>query len=304
MVKNLKINLCHGPVKGVFTPGSTVAGILTVVVEEPKNYKRIVVRIKGSGHTSMWERSGEYSYEVHSDEDYVNLYQVVWKSEDSPDGVLPAGTHVYPFQIELPHQCPSTFDPSAYGYISYEIKGLVETGQLKLSHTVTRSIRVVEVVSVGPPDCEHYPFRIEKQKRVGCGLCLSGDISCSIKLPKTRFTVGEDIPVIWYVENGSGRRVSLRCSLVEEITFYTTNKFKSTTNTIVSQRGVSIPRHSVRENATVSVLIPPCRPAMTHSTLIKSKFRLVAAVVIPGATNLVTRIPVTIGNDSLFQQQP
>ncbi len=49
----------------------------------------------------------------------------------------------------------------------------------------------------------------------------------------TGFQVGDVIPVIYHVENGSGRHVALRCELVERINFIASNsRIRSVNNSV------------------------------------------------------------------------
>ena len=301
MVKNLSITLAPGPVEGVYTAGSPLSGSLTVEVDTPKHYEKITVHLLGQGYV-YWSSGKHTDTEKKActgSEDYVDLQQVVWKKEQSPDGTLPAGRHTFPFQFGLPLCCPSSYH-SFIGNIYYNITGVISTGPHKPNHKVKVPLDIVEVVSTDE-DSKHH-FRVETRKRVGVGPFKSGDITYTVELPSTSFTVGEDIPVSWYVENGSGRQVSLRCSLVEKIRYYVEEDCRDAMNTLVSQTGITIPPHTASED-TVNVPIPPCRPAMTRSNIIKSDFKLVATVVVPWATDSHIEIPVKIGNESFLRRE-
>ena len=298
MVKELIITLNPGPQEGHYSPGSTITGSLTIEVDKPKNYKALEVYLQGKGKVSWTEGSGQYSVTYSQSEVYVNQKLTLWSSEDSHDETFPVGSYTYQFQFVLPDTCPSSYR-SCIGKISYKIKGLISTGQFKLDHKVKHPITVSELISVAPSD----GARFEKTKTVGCGLCVSGHVTYNAQLSSTSFTVGEEIPVSWYVENGSGRQVTLRCSLQEKITYFAKGKHRGETSILSSQSDAAIPPHSVRD-ATVRVSVPPCRPAITHSSIIKSEFRLVATVVIPGAISSSNVVPVTIGNMSTSQQEP
>ena len=130
---------------------------------------------------------------------------------------------------------------------------------------------------------------------------MSGDINYSAQLPSTNFTAGGEIPVSWHVENGSGKRATLSCSLQEKIMYLAAGRIRRDVKTLASRSDITVPPHSVSGDITMLVPIPPCRPAMTRSNVIKSKFLLVATVVIPWAINSHIEIPVKIGNQSFNQ---
>ena len=298
MVKKLSITLNPGPLGVHYNPGSTITGSLTIEVDKPKKYKALEVYLLGKGKVQWTEGSGEHNETYSASEVYANQMLTLWRSEDSPDETFPVGRHTYQFQFVLPDTCPSSYS-SSIGNISYEIEGLISTGLFKFDHNVKHPFTVSEFISVAPSA----GVRFEKRKTVGCGFCMSGEITYNAQLPSTSFTIGEEIPVSWYVENGSGRRVTLQCSLREKITYFARGKSRRKTNILSSQSDVAIPPHSVRD-ATVCVTIPPCRPAVTHSSIIKSEFLLVATVAIPWAINSNNVVPVIIGNTSISQPEP
>ena len=300
MVKELSITLDPTPEGGSYSPGSAIRGSLTIEVDKPKRYKFIEVNLLGKGKV-RWSEGGagntgrnfsDQQNRTHysASEEYVNQKITLWMCDDPPNDTLSVGRHTYRFRFVLPDNCPSSYS-SIIGNISYKIKGLISTGHFKLDHKVKHPITVRELITAAPSA----GVRLEKRKTVGCGLCMSGDITYNAQLPSTSFTIGEEIPVSWNVENGSGRRVTLRCSLREKITYFAGGSSRSNTKLVSCPSNVAIPPRSVRD-ATVSVPIPSCRPAITHSNIIRSEFLLFAAVAIPWACNSNNTIPVTIGN--------
>ena len=293
MVKELSITLNPGPLGVQYSPGSTITGSLTIEVDKPKNYKSLDVCLLGKGKVEWSEGGGDSRITYSSSEVYVNKKLTLWRSEDSPEGTFPVGRYTYQFQFVLPTTCPSSYS-SGIGSISYEIGGSI-FARNKVKHPFT----VIELVSVAPSAGVH------KRKRaiVGCELCVSGGLAYDTQLPRTSFTAGEEIPVSWNVENGSGRRVTLQCSLQEEITYFARGERRSSVNTLSFQKSdLAIPPHSMRET-TISVPIPPCRPAMTRSNIIRSEFLLVAIVGIPWDSDSHIEIPVKIGNQTILQQE-
>ena len=294
MVKELSITLNPGPLGGNYSPGSTITGSLTIEVDKPKRYKALEVYLLGKGLVEWTERIGSnHPITYSAGEVYMNEKLTLWRSEDSPNGTIPVGRHTYPFQFRLPATCPSSFS-SGIGNISYEIEGSISSGRryFKFDHKVKYPFTVRELVSVAPSA----GVRFEKRKtvQVGCGLCVSGEVTYNAQLPSTSYTVGEEIPVSWYVENGSGRQVTLQCSLQEKIAYFAEGLERASVQCVSSQSDLAIPPHSMRDT-TICVPVPPCRPAMTRTNFIKSEFLLVATVVLPCARDY-NKIPVMIGN--------
>ena len=298
MVKRFSVTLDPGPIKGVYTTWSTVLGSLTVEVDKPKYYEKITVHLSGQGRV-YWSSAGRNSIEKKESEDYINLQQVVWKKEHSHNGTLQAGTHIFPFQFGIPFCCPSSYH-SRVASISYNIIGVIAKRQDKSGHTVKHPFEVIEVVSTDPSSS--HATRVEKRKTVGFEPLKSGVINYSVQLASTSYTVGEEIPVSWYVENGSGRQVSLRCSLIEKTKYFVQGECHICTSTIISQTGTTISPHTASED-NINVPVPLCRPAMTRSKIISSEFLLAATVVIPCASDSHIEIPVKVGNQSFLQKE-
>ena len=298
MVKELSITLNPGPVGGHYSPGSTITGSLIIKVDKPKKYKALEVCLLGTGKVRWTDGSGYDEITYSASEVYVNQKLTLWRSEDSPNGTFPVGRHTYQFQFVLPTTCPSSY-VSRIGNISYEIEGLISTGLFKFDHKVKHPFTVSEVVSVAPSA----GVRFESHKKVGCGPCVFGEITYNLQLPSTSFIIGEEIPVSWYMENGSGRQVTLQCSLREEIKYFAQGKCRGNITILSAQSDLAIPPRSVRDT-TIRVPIPPCSPAVTHSNIIRRVFLLVATVVIPWANDSINAIPVTIGNTRILQREP
>ena len=298
---------------GLYSPGSTLTGSLTIEVEGPREFKTIRVYVIGQGHVQWLERrsttdiNGQSQSEVRqykSDEVYVSLQQMLWKCEDSPDGVLPLGIHTYGFQIPLPVTCPGSFTGSETGSITYQIDGIVATGVPNLEYRVSQSFSVVEVVTFAPGLGEQ-PVHIENRRKVRSGLFKSGNVVYRAELPKTRFNVGEEIPLSWCVENGSDKPVTPLFSLVENITYIAQGSTRSGQNSITSLGSTAISPRKSSGDVSIRIPIPAHRPAMTRSNIIRSSVSLVMTLLIPGAfaSNIVTPVPLYISNISIPQQQ-
>ena len=300
MVKELSITLNPIPVGGRYIAGSTITGSLTIEVDKPKQYKTIEICLLGKSKVKWSEGSAETRTINSASEVYVNEKLTLWRSEDSPNGTFPVGRHTYPFEFVLPATCPSSYS-SVIGNISYEIEGSIYSGLFRCDHKVKQPITVSEVVSVAPSA----GVRFERRKTVGCELCVSGAVTFNAQLPTTSFTIGEEIPVSCYVENGSGRQVHLRCSLLEKITYFARGSSHNVTYAITKQSNVAIPPHS-ETDSTDNIPIPLCRPAITHCNIIKSEFIVTVVVTTPWsitATSPCIDIPVKIGNQSSIQQE-
>ena len=79
MVKELSITLNPRPIGEQYSPGSTLTGSLTVEVDEPKDYKALVVNLIGECKVEWSEGSKENRVIYSASEAYVSEQLVLWK---------------------------------------------------------------------------------------------------------------------------------------------------------------------------------------------------------------------------------
>ena len=305
----VSFTLDHGPLGGNYSPGSALTGSVTVEVDSPKEFKAVLVYVRGEGHVEWTERrhnssdDSDYTVVFKSDEVYVSLQQTLWKCEDSPDGVFPVGRHTYPFHIVLPVTCPSSFT-SETGSIFYQIDGRVATGVPNLVYRASQFFSVLELVTF-PPGVGEQPVHVEIRKKVRSGLFKSGEVVFKADLPKTRICAGEQISMSYCIENGSSKDITPSFSVVEDISYFAEGSTKLNSTVFAVQGSTAIPPHSAREGASFSISLPPCRPAMTRSNIIKSSISLVTTLIIPGAftSNMVVPVVLYISNVKGLPQQ-
>ena len=135
-------------------------------------------------------------------------------------------------------------------------------------------------------------------KKVKTGLFRSGDVLFKVDSPKTKYCIDEEIPVSWYVENGSNKHVTPTFSIVEIVTVFAQRSANRIQNQIAFHNCTAIPSHSARKDDSVRVPIPLCHPTMTRSNIIKSSYNLVMTLMIPGvfSSNISTSQPLYINN--------
>ena len=293
MVKQFLITLTEEGAH--YAPGSTVSGSVIVEVEEPKKYDQIRVSVSGEGSVSWSRGTGEDSVLHSSRETYLSLESILWASSHTEDGSLPRGKHSFPFQFTLPASCPSSFKClSKGGQISYQVEAVIHTGQLRLDHRLSRELTVIEQVHVDTSQSQ--PVRKEHREKISYLCCSYGDITITAEVSRSRFMVGQEMDVQVYVENGSGRQVTPRCELVENVLFYAENASNWTVIPILQHTGGAVAPHSTSGALSVRFLIPPdTRPALATPN-IKSSHAVKVTLEMSFSFNPVLIIPVIISN--------
>ena len=283
MVKAFTIELSQSS----FVAGSTVCGLLVVNANEPRNYKKIAVYLKGHGKVSWSETTMEETYTLQE--------SVVWENSHSSDGVLPTGRHTFPFQFTIPTNCPSSFRDSI-GKIEYSIAGKISSkSSFQKDHVIRYLINVSGFVNTRCGIAQE-PVLHAKEKRLGMSCSPQGRINYFVSLPRTLFCVGEDIQTEIRVENESGRRVRIKVSLIERINYIISHKQKHSKHVIMVQKSTSLQPHRTSYWDSENFLVPAIRPAIVGSNIIKSEYFLHIVVKIPWSFNSSMTIPVVIGN--------
>ena len=224
-----------------FYPGSVVTGSFLVSVNKPKSYKHISIQFLGRAYVH-WTKS-EVCYS--STQVYVDITQTLWTADQSPDGRLSPGQHVFWFRFDIPTNAPSSFEGTV-GSIRYELLGRIGTGLLKSDRRISVRVPVQQVVRISDPRLLQ-PVRQEVHKTVGRLFRAAAPVVLTATLPKTGFCVGETLPVHVYIENGSSCRISLTASLRQSVVYTAEGRRQNSKRTLLCIRSDDIAPHATRE---------------------------------------------------------
>ena len=285
-----------------FYSGSNLSGTLHITIDEPKNYKYVTVQFVGRADVHWTEsHSTESTRHYNSTEVNVDLTQTLWSPAQSPDGRLPSGQRAFPFRFTIPRTAPSSFRGSV-GLIEYTSLGRIGTGLFKFDHRIVAKIPVQQLVAVTDPHLQQ-PVRQELRKTLCCLCCASGPIVLTIALPKIGYCIRETFPLHVSIENGSSRRVYVNATISQKILYTAQGRHRHENNCLIRVTSDEIRPHITRDwDPTIE--IPATEIIHENSCfIIKIRYFIVIAVNIPGALNLSTQIPLTLGNIHP-QQQP
>ena len=293
MVKDFRIIL-NQPPQQVFFPGSEVSGALLFVLHEAKSYNCIEIALHGDAHVHWTETQGtgddsrEESYTAR--EKYVKLEALLWSKQQVPDGKLQPGEYNYPFQFILPAHLPPSFKGSV-GSIKYYVEGKIRTGVFKFDRKTQVEIPVVEIVDINFPQLQ-VPLRQQVEKKV----LFSGQVAMIVDLLRTGYCVGDSIPLTVTVDNGTGREVKVRVEVHQTVIYHAQGRRNYGGRGRVANAVSEPMKPKNTSTCHPSITIPPIEPTMTSCGIITIAYSLVVTTVIPRAINLVTKLPITIGN--------
>jgi hypothetical protein len=279
-----------------------VSGLLHFTLKESKSYKYIEIRFHGGAlvqwteeHTSgTGENQTTHTVTYQSEETYIHEARILWSSDQTPYGKIGPGTFDLPFEFVIPPNCLGSFKGSV-GSISYTLHGLIKTGLLHRDHTTQVPIQVNKIVDINVPRLL-IPAHQSKKKQVGF-FCFGSDVEFTVSLSRTGFCIGQSLPLIVSVVNGSSRRIKMRASIQRNCHYHaqgSTNHDKRILTDVVTH---DIAPHSQQTGITIEHLtIPMVEPSFTESQIIEMQYYLKVIAVIPWARNSSVKIPITLGN--------
>ena len=312
-----------GPVE--YRPGSEVRGTLLVKVNTNRHYSRIVINLVGKGYVRWTKTSvhitgnngiSNFTTSIAQREAnklYIDLSKSLWNKVDAKEGYLPAGSHRFPFHFVLPDGIPSSHDSEVHipnssgdffsdngaGHTNYILHGRIERGYQESHHKIQKTVIVKENVSIDAPNA-YLPVEKHLSKTAGCFSCTSGSVAITLTLPKTGFSINEEIPYRITIENGSEKIIEAVASLEEHIVYHTTYR-KCYPKVILHgqvNNGPVQPGHTTVLSPEVQAFKIPTSVILTrNSSIIKQSFMVKVKVRIPRVIgNPTIKCPLSIGN--------
>ena len=159
--------------EAVFRPGETVHGEVVVVLDNEQHPRRVTLHAVGTEFTN-WGAEPAYIARTHALDQTLEL----WKPAREDDG-LSAGTHTFPFVIELPASLPPSFD-GLLTEIGYGLKAKVDLPRHIDLRAETGFIVLAETAAV-----EDKPVAVEAHDDAGRQIVL--------ELPRRVYRLGEAI---------------------------------------------------------------------------------------------------------------
>jgi len=172
--------------EAVFKPGESVRGNLVLTLAAEQHPRGVSLHAIGTEFTN-WGAEPVYIARTHP----LDHTLEVWKPARDGDA-LPAGTHTFPFAIDLPADLPPSFD-GLLTEIGYGLKAKVDLPM----HIDMRAETGLIVLAAVPPLIDA-PASIETHDEAGRQITL--------ELPKSVYQLGETISGMLHVaRSGAGR---------------------------------------------------------------------------------------------------
>lgn len=209
----------------VFMPGQSITGRVLVATSSTVKIRSIKLKFQGEAKVSWTDQesrrndNGEtenYSVKYDAEEEYFeNKMTLVGGGGESQ---LEAGERVYPFNISLPHQLPSTFN-GEHGHVRYTAKVTIDIPWGKDKETEI-TFQVISPLNLNDEPSLAEPKKEEKEKFYCCCCCESGPTTLVVCIPYSGFVPGQIIPLTVELDNNSNVTIdAVKIKLKRDLTF-------------------------------------------------------------------------------------
>lgn len=311
--------LIQRPREGVHRAGRPVVGSVKYAVDEPTEYKDIVISLVGEGECSWTEsrrnivvgsnhnRHNRHGHvEQHHDqrhktyrgtEVFIANYTSILNKQPGCTAILPVGTYEYQFRYMLPKNIPPSFNDSICT-ITYQIGIKFEKPSLfKFHKKFTTAFNVygyVEPVSLegntlfGLEKSLLRPF--SKRKHM---------INLKANISSTLFAPGQNADIVFAVTNDSDVKItSIKTELVCYTTYFANCGRKKESKKFIKESTVetlSIPADAVANMASV-MQVQADLYSIQNCRIIKNEYKLKVTLRLPiPYTNASMELPIVVG---------
>ncbi|XP_030749787.1 arrestin domain-containing protein 3-like isoform X1 [Sitophilus oryzae] len=209
-----KINLDN--YTGQYFPGNTIQGQVIIQLNSDTTLRGVRVTLSCNEHTE-WLGSESYydndareqksrTTQFQGDNEVFSLKQWLYGDQNAKVN-LSSGQHIYPFNIQLPQNIPSTYH-SEKGTVSYKITATVDRPMAldfedNMVIVVNSPIDLNTIASA----TDLQPSSYSDEKTLCCWCCAQGPVTMDVELPKKTLIPGEHVEVKVSLTNMSNTNV-------------------------------------------------------------------------------------------------
>ncbi|XP_037778281.1 arrestin domain-containing protein 17-like [Penaeus monodon] len=253
-------------VSGVFFPGQTVTGEVTVTTTKEKTFREITVKFQGFSKVHWTERRTERrngkstTRTVHyrSSEEYYSTSYRVWG--DGTENQLPAGMHKFNFSFVLPLNIPSSFE-SETGQVRHLCKAKISV-PWGFDKTCTQPYSVNCLYDLNTDSVAKQPIQCNEHKYLCCLWCRSGPLSMVVRVSRSGYVPGEKILINAECSNKTDSVVDYtEANIHQVIVFHAQGKSKHIDRKVAEIKKPAIHAGDDYIWSEVGLLVPPLPPS-------------------------------------------
>ena len=282
-----------------FKAGSVVNGDVILFLDKAKKVDTVNVSFSGKSYIFISEYEQELMKEKcsHGDSDQeqiIDLSTTLWNGCSHQS--LEAGTHSFPFSIQLPQSLPSSFQLNSkdlHGcHIIYTLKATVIRPK-KRSYRTEMPITITNEPNINGPSFASMQCVSGKKEKSGIHRYLptSGYTAMEVTTDHNGYTIGDSIAISVDIKSASkGKISSLRAALVRNIMHrgHCHENYRLVIKKIKNDGG----------QTNMHLCIPKTSPSITNFDMIKVTYKLDVKLKMSNGIKLVASLPITIGSIS------
>ncbi|KAL4233469.1 Arrestin domain-containing protein 1 [Mactra antiquata] len=192
--------------QSVFYPGQVIQGQVCVEIAESMRMRGITISCISSSEV-MW-RVGKTNQ--RGVEHYLNLKLTLY-GNPPPNGdnvVLPAGSHMFPFQFVLPVNLPGSYEGEPGCYVRHWMTAVIDrpfkfNKEYKMVFTVASILDLNAIPDAGAPLQTN-----DSKSMTCCCCCYNGEVTAKFRVDKRGFVPGESIAVYGAVTDTSNSGIN------------------------------------------------------------------------------------------------
>ncbi|XP_040052186.2 arrestin domain-containing protein 3-like isoform X2 [Gasterosteus aculeatus] len=298
-VRHLSVDYNKVNERGVFSPGDTLSGRVTVVTSGETKVQCFLVKAKGKAKVKWHEQDGR-AEGMHVDRrKYFYFEHIIIQDKNKGDGseVIRSGRHAYPFTFVIPNtDMPSSYE-GKWGKITYSLKAQLTQSIWLVHKTKTRFPFLTKSEFPFASKSEMIIIGLKEQQSVTrISFYGSAKVALNVSSEKLGVKQGEAMGVSVQVLNHSAHTVTPKFYLCEKQTFAADSKRIVHTNETLFGTGDPIAAQTCQTKTKVLSIPTQLHPTFFNCCMMKLEYRL--KVVLDGPRDSEIKLPLVILQDS------
>ncbi|XP_076628675.1 arrestin domain-containing protein 3 isoform X2 [Colletes latitarsis] len=289
--------------RNTYVGGETVAGKIILDNAKEKNIKGMYLIANGEARVRWTEtdtdsdnNSCENSY-TNSENYFKFKFTILKTTNDNTRVQITAGHHEYPFEFQLPHNIPTSFE-HRYGHIRYTVKAVIDR-PWKFNHECKIAFSVVSNLDLNTYQDKCLGIDDEACTNFYRCCCITtGSLNVHFKVPSSGYVPGESLVLTINYTNLSNSVVitGITMKLEQKLKFHAISAKTKHEYSEISSVKYSGPFSNIGLT-TLDLRIPPIPPSnLEYCRIINLNYKLKVLVHVSGAHfKFVRSYPLLIG---------
>lgn len=283
-----------------FEAGSIINGNVILFLDKAKKIDEVNLSFIGKSYIFVSDYEQELMKEncshIDSDQELiVDLNTTLWNGCTHPS--LEAGTHRFPFSVQLPESLPSSFQLYKKGlhgcHIIYTFKASVIRPKHK-SYRAELPITIRNELNVNDSSFASMQCVSGKKGKSGIHRYLptGGSVAMKVTTDHNGYCVGDSIAITADITNNTkGKISSLKAALLRNIMHkdHYHDNYRSVVKKIKSDGS----------QTNMCLCIPQTSPTIINCNMVKVTYKLKVKLKLTNGIKVVAFLPITVGSVSL-----